>query len=80
MHIHPRDKSPSLNFRFIIGYPPYFVHCGAFTKDGTYVEARIQQKFTQKNDQWDIFDNPSQYLVQVQADDGSMWGDWGRVE
>ena len=55
----------------------YFVHCGAFTKDGTYVEARIQQKFTQKNDQWDIFDNPSQYLVQVPADDGSMWGDWG---
>ena len=24
-----------------------------------------------------IFENPSQYLVQVPADDGSMWGDWG---
>ena len=57
-------------------FDDYFVHCGAFTKDGTYVEARIQQKFTPKNDQWDIFDKPSQYLVQVPTDDGSMWGDW----
>ena len=23
MNIHSRDKSLSLNFRFIIGYPPY---------------------------------------------------------
>ena len=54
----------------------YFVHCGAFIKDGTYVEARIQQKFTPKNDRYDIFNIPSQYLVQVPADEGSMWGSW----
>ena len=34
MHIQSRDKSLSLNFRFIIGYPPYYYR-------GFYVQAYL---------------------------------------
>ena len=45
MHIHSRDKSPSLNFRFIIGYPPYKIqgfHMTQFESDlGHYTMIEI---------------------------------------